>query len=130
MSEEHLGSRAVSVRVENFNEMTVPTEEHEPEHFSFFTVTLQPGQNPLDSVILALDPLRKDAAILPIDAPIVLCDTASKAASAGNQVANFPAPDGAYIPQGVSIAISGTAGVWGACQAATRVSVIVNRRRV
>jgi len=119
----------ISVRVMNFEEMVFRTEEHEPEHFSFTTVTLLPGQqNPQQSQILAADPLRKDASILPVDAPIVLCDSPAQAASTGNQLSGFPAPDGAYLPQGTSATVTGTAAVYAACQAATRVTIIANRR--
>ena len=127
MSEQDI-RRSVAVHVDNFHEMIFSTEEHEPEHFSFSTITLNPGQNPSDSMLLALDPLRKDASVLPIDAPIVLCDSPGQASSAGNQLSGFPAPDGAYIPVGTSVSLKGTGAAWGACQVATRVTVIINRR--
>jgi hypothetical protein len=116
----------VGVKVTNFEEMVFRTEEKEPEHFSFTTITLVAGQ--AAATLLALDPLRKDASILSIDAPIVLCDSAAQAMSAGNQVSGFTAPDGAYVPQGTSVGLTGTGQVWAACQVNTRVSVIVNRR--
>lgn len=120
----------ITVKVSNPEDFKLVTVEHEPEHFSFTTVTLTPGQqSPLQCVLLALDPLRKSAAILPIDAAIVLCDSPAQAAAAGNQMTGFPAPDGAYTPQGVSVTVDGTGPVWGACQTATRVSVIINRRK-
>jgi hypothetical protein len=117
----------VGVKVTNFEDMIFRTEEHEPEHFAFTTVTLLPGQS-FAQTILALDPNRKSASILPIDAPIVLCDSPGQAVSAGNQVSGFPAPDGAYLPQGTPASLSGTGQCWAACQTATRVSVIINRR--
>lgn len=120
--------RSVAVHVDNFSDMVFRTEETEPEHFSFSTITLNPGQNPLDNQILANDPMRKAASIVPIDAPIVLCDSAAQAASPGNQVSGFTAPDGAYIPQGMSVGLTGTGPAWAACQTATRVSLILNRR--
>lgn len=118
----------IGVRVSNFDEMIFRTEEKEPEHFSFSTIILTPGQSPLDNQILAHDPLRKSAAILPIDAAIVLCDSPGQAASPSNQAAGFAAPDGAYTPQGTSVAVTGTGPAWAACQVQTRVSLIINRR--
>lgn len=120
--------RSVAVHVDNFNEMVFRTEETEPEHFSFSTITLTPGQNPLNNQILAHDPLRKAASIISNDAPIVLCDSPAQAASPANQVTGFPAPDGAYIAQGAPVAVTGTGPAWAACQAATRVTLILNRR--
>lgn len=117
----------VGVKVTNFEDMVFKTEELEPEHFSFTTVTLTPGQS-MAQTILALDPNRKSASVLPVDAPIVLCDSPGQAVSAGNQASGFTAPDGAYVPQGTSVALSGTGQCWAACQVATRVSVIINRR--
>ena len=118
----------VRVHIENPEELhTVKTEEREPEHFVFSTFTLIPGQT-INSELLMLDPLRKAASILPIDAPIVLCHSAATVASIANQTAGFASPDGAYVPQGTSVALTGTGPAWGACQAATRVSVIINRR--
>jgi hypothetical protein len=116
----------VGVKVTNFEDMVFRTEEHEPEHFSFTTVTLIPGQSAQQ--LLAHDPLRKDASILPIDAPIVLCDSPAQAMSVANQAAGIPAPDGAYVPQGTSVGLSGTGQVFGACSVATRVSIVINRR--
>ena len=120
--------RSVAVHVDNFSEMVFRTEETEPEHFSFSTITLNPGQNPLDNQILANDPLRKAASILPVDAPIVLCDSPAQAASPSNQVSGFTAPDGAYTPQGTSVSVTGTGPAWAACQSPTRVAVIISRR--
>jgi hypothetical protein len=120
--------RSVGVHVDNFEDMVFRTEETEPEHFSFSTITLVPGQNPLDNQVLALDPLRKAASLLPLDAPVVLCDSPAQAASPSNQVAGFPAPDGAYTPQGTSVSVTGTGPAWAACQAATRLVVIISRR--
>lgn len=118
----------VRVHIENPDDIkTVRTEEHEPEHFVFSTFTLTPGQT-INSELLMLDPMRKGASILPIDAPIVLCHSAATAASIANQNAAFSDPDGAYIPQLNSVSLTGTGPVWGACQTATRVSVIINRR--
>lgn len=120
--------RAVGVRVTNFSDMVFRTEETEPEHFSFSTVTLTPGQNPLDNQILAHDPMRKAASIVSNDAPIILCNSPAQAASPANQVSGFPAPDGAYIAQGAAVAVTGTGAAWAACQAPTRVTLILNRR--
>jgi hypothetical protein len=118
----------VGVKVTNFEEMVFRTEEKEPEHFAFTTVTLIPGQ--ASQQLLAHDPLRKDASILPIDAPIVLCDSPAQSNSAANQAAGIPAPDGAYVPQGTPVGLSGTGQVLGACSVATRVSIVINRRSV
>jgi hypothetical protein len=118
----------VRVHVENASELhTVRTEEREPEHFVFSTFTLIPGQT-INSEVLMLDPMRKGASLLAIDAAIVLCHSATQAASAANQVAGLPDPDGAYVPQGVSVALSGTGPAWFAGPTATRVSLIINRR--
>jgi hypothetical protein len=137
MNEMTAGYDAIHVHVDNATDFVVRTEEHEPEHFTFATFVLQPGQAG-GSVgtggqagfqqLLAQDPLRKDASILPIDAPIVLCDSAMQAMQASNQVAGFPAPAGAYVPQGTSVSLEGTGPAYGACQVATRVSIIINRR--
>jgi hypothetical protein len=124
---------SVKVHITNPGDMVVRTEEREPEHFVLATITLQTpaqlaaqGQGP--QLILAEDPLRKDAALYPADAAIVICHSPQQAASAGNQVAGFIAPDGAYVSQGQSVTLTGTGRVYAACQVATRVSIIVNRR--
>ena len=118
----------VRVHIENADDIrTVRTEEREPEHFVFSTITLAPGQT-VNNNLLMLDPMRKAASLLPIDAPLILCHSAAQAASVSNQNAAFTDPDGAYVPQGTSIALTGTGPVWGAVQAACRVSVIINRR--
>ena len=120
----------IGVRVMNFEEMVFRTEEHEPEHFSFATITALPGQqNAQQNQLLPEDPLRKTASILPIDAPIVLCNSMAQAMSASNQLTGFAAVDGAYLPQGTPATLDGTGAVYMACQAATRVSVITNRRK-
>lgn len=126
-----MATEAVPVHV--MNDITIQTKEQEPEHFVFATITVQPpgplavqGQGPQE--LLGLDPMRKSAAILAIDAPIVVCHSPAQAGSAGNQVSGFIAPDGAYIPALVPVSITGTAAVYVTCQTATRVSVISNRR--
>lgn len=119
---------AIPVHVENINDLRiVKTEEVEPEHFVFSTVVVAPGQAGIQE-LLKLDPKRKDASLLPIDAPIVICHTYGQTMSASNQVAGFTAPDGAYVPQGTSMTLSGTAAVYVTCQAQTRVTLIINRR--
>lgn len=118
----------VRVHVENPEELrTVRTEEREPEHFVFSTFTLLPGQT-VNSELLMLDPMRKSASILPIDAPVVLCHSVAQVASIANQNAAYTDPDGAYLPQGTPASLTGTGPVWGSVQAPTRVSVIINRR--
>jgi len=127
MKPEH-DYEAARVYLDNPEDLIFRTEETEPEHFAFQTITLQPGQTPGPQTILALDPLRKDAALISVDAPFVLCDSAMQAINNSNYVTGFPSPAGAYIAQGQPVSLSGTAQVWGACQAATRIVVILNRR--
>jgi len=129
----HDDVEAILVKISNPEEIAVRTEEQEPEHFVFATITLQPpsalavqGQGP--QLLLAEDPLRKDASLYSVDAPIVICHSPQQASSAGNQVAGFTAPDGAYIAQGQSVSLTGTGRVYATCQVATRVSLIINRR--
>jgi hypothetical protein len=123
----------VQVRVANFGDLVFRTEETEPQHFTMMTFTLNTmaqlavmGQGP--QLILAEDPLRKDATLWSVDAPIVVCHSPNQAASAGNQAAGFTAPDGAYLAQGQSLSLSGTGRLYAMCQAPTRVSVAINRR--
>lgn len=118
----------VRVHIENPEDLrTVRTEEREPEHFVFSTITLSPGQT-INNQLLMLDAMRKSASILPIDAPLVLCHSAAQAASIANQNAAFTDPDGAYLPQGTPASLTGTGAVWGAVQVQNRISVIINRR--
>jgi hypothetical protein len=128
---------AIPVHLSNPEDMIFRTEEHEPEHFSFQTYVAQPGAGGgavgtggqgSAQMLLGLDPLRKSASINSADAPIVLCDSAQQASRPANQVAGFPFPDGAYVAQGQPVNLSGTAAVYVACQAQTRITVIQNRR--
>jgi hypothetical protein len=132
-----INDEPVGVHVLNWEE-AVPvarTEEVEPEHFSCVTFVLQaptpnnPGANWAN--ILELDPLRKDATILSPDNPVVVCHTFRQVQDPANQVANVPFPDGAYLPAGASLSVSGTGPLWVvATTTATnsRVSVAINRR--
>jgi hypothetical protein len=131
MSNEVMATEAVPVHV--MNEILIKTQEQEPEHFVFSTVTVQApsplaaqGQGP--QLLLAEDPLRKNAALIPIDAPIVVCHSSAQASSLANQAAGFPAPDGSYIPALLPLSLAGTAAVWVTAQVATRVTLIINRR--
>lgn len=132
----------VHVTVDNTDDfaMITRTEEKEPEHFDCTTFVLQAvtgintggaGSRTDIAQILTLDLERKDAAILAVDAPIVVCATYQQAARVSNQAAGVPAPDGTYLPQGGNIGTSGTGPLWAVnTTPATpcRVSVIANRR--
>jgi hypothetical protein len=129
----------VSVRVENFDEMTAKrTIEVEPEHFVLSTYQVQAGNAPQGTGaepyqrILAQDPLRKEAVISAIDQPIVLAHSEAQAANANNQTALVPFPEGYYLPVGMTITLQGTGQVWAVATSVTigRVSVAVNRRGV
>jgi hypothetical protein len=122
----------VRVHLENPDDINVQrTQEHEPEHFVFSTYVIGynlPGYNNAEQ-ILPEDPLRKDWSILPVDAPIVLCNK-SQLTNAANQVAGVPFPQGGYVPQGTSITGTGTAQIFAVAttSAPCRVSTFVNRR--
>lgn len=125
---------SVVVHVENFDDAT-RTEEVEPEHFALITFALQaptpnnPSANAANC--LELDPRRKDATILAVDSPVVLCHTFRQTQDPANQVATVPFPDGYYLPAGLAVTLAGTGPMWVvATQTATasRVSVAINRR--
>jgi hypothetical protein len=127
----------ISVHVENFGDFeTYKTEEVEPEHFVFSTYQVQAGTAPQGTGlspyqrILAQDPLRKEATIINVDNPVVLCHSEAQAANANNQITTVPFPEGAYLAAGANITIKGTGQVWVAATAVTasRVSVMANRR--
>jgi hypothetical protein len=130
---------AIVVHLSNPEDIAVRTvQEHEPEHFSFQTLIILPGQSGGQAgtggqagqqTLLANDPLRKDAAICPQDAPIAICDSAQQASRPWNTVSGLLVPDGGFVAAGQSIALEGTAQVWVSCQTPTRVTVLVNRRR-
>jgi hypothetical protein len=133
----HEDDSAVGVHITNFEDLIFRTEETEPEHFSFQTIILEPGQSGGQvgtggqgsaQLLLALDPLRKDASIVSIDSAIALCDSPAQAGRPWNTVNGLLVPDGAYTPAGVPIALAGTGAVYGSTQAITRVCVIINRR--
>ena len=121
----------IHVVVDNVHEIGVAAvEEKEPEHFSIATFTIAGGQ-PTDvraNQILPLDPDRKDAWIIAIDAPFVLCDSVAQASASQNQVTGIPAPAGGYVPQLQEIHVTGTGALWAATPVATRITVITNRR--
>src|SRR5271170_3301314 len=142
---EHIISDVVHVNVDNVDELAhatraVKTEEVEPEHFTCTSFVLQAatGINVGGAAsrtdiaqILAEDLRRKDAGILPIDAPIVLCTTYQQAARVSNQATGVPYPDGAYVPALGNVSVTGTGPLWAVnTTPATpcRVSVIINRR--
>lgn len=133
MSDE--GYEPVRVRVENFHEMENPgnVEEVEPEHFVFSTVAVSTGvgYNTFEQV-LALDPLRKDASILAVDQAVVVCHSHQQLTDPANQVAGVPYPQGAYLPAGSSLTVTGTGPAWvvATVNAATRVSIFINRRDI
>jgi hypothetical protein len=123
----------VRVHITNPEDLTVVrTEEKEPEHFIFSTFVVAAGLTGYNVVemILPEDPLRKDASILACDSPVVVCHSMSQASQVANQVAGVPYPQGAYLPAGFSVTISGTARVYVTATAGTasRVSVVTNRR--
>lgn len=131
------------VHVDNLSDLTIRTEEHEPEHFIMSTFVLATAaganvggggsastRNDIQQ-ILELDPNRKDAGIANPDGPIVLCDTYKKAQDAANQGATVPFPQGAYLPAGSNASLAGTGPVWAVNvtpATASRVVVIINRR--
>jgi hypothetical protein len=133
----HDDDAAVGVHITNFEDLVFRTEETEPEHFSFQTLLLEPGQSggqvgsggqPGQQQILALDPLRKDASIVPLDFPIALCSSAQQASRPWTTFGGLLVPDGALVQAGQSVSLEGTGGAWASCQSATRVVVIINRR--
>lgn len=133
MNGDAVDYEAVRVHVTNPEQITFRTEEKEPEHFVFETVTLQTaaqlsvqGQGP--QMIADLDPLRKDLSLYPVDAPIILCHSPGQVTSPANLVTGFTAPDGAYVAQGQAVTLTGTGRVYAMCQAPTRISMISNRR--
>lgn len=132
MSEREISDGIVRVHLENPQDIAIQrTEEHEPEHFNFYTVVVAygvTGYNPFEQV-LPEDPLRKDWSILAVDGPVVLCNKLQVNDKA-NQVANVPFPQGGYLPQNASVSGTGTAQLFAVATSATpcRVSVFVNRR--
>lgn len=128
------------VHVMNAEEISkaTKTEEVEPEHFTCATFTVQQGttgqvtssQEQGIAQILAHDPQRKDASILTIDNPIIICHSPQQANNANNQTALTPFPEGALLPAGSSLSVSGTGPLWIVATVASvsRVSVVMNRR--
>lgn len=123
----------IRVHVENHDDLkTVRTEAHEPEHFVFSTVVVAyntAGYNNVEQV-LAEDPLRKDASIMAVDNPVVICHAASQLTDPANQVSGVPYPQGAYLPAGSSLTVTGTGRAWvvATVASASRVSLFINRR--
>ena len=129
----------VNVHVTNPQDIgAVKTEEHEPEFFNCYTITVQQGQGTIQgpgiqpyAQLLALDPLRKSAAILNNDQPVVLCHAQNQTTDPANQAAGVPNPQGAYLPAGGNARFTGTGPLWVVATTSTgptRVSVIVSRR--
>lgn len=123
----------IRVHVENADDIkTVKTQESEPEHFNLSTVIVAlntVGYNNFEPVLME-DPLRKDASILSVDNPVVLCHSVAQAMNAANQVAGVPYPQGSYLPAGTSLTLTGKGRMWVAATSASpsRLSVFVNRR--
>jgi hypothetical protein len=106
-------------------------EEHEPEHFQFYTVVVAfntTGYNNIEQ-ILPEDPLRKDWSIVSLDAAVVVCNKA-QAFDKANQVTNVPFPQGAVLGAGMAVTGTGTAQAFVVATGSTpsRVGVFVNRR--
>ncbi len=102
------------------------SEEHEPEHFSCRTYTVQTGgagqvqENTQRYVkILELNPMRKEAAILSLDSTVVLCHSEAQANSQANNVAALPAPDGVPLGAGQNVSVEGTGPLWAVATVAT-----------
>jgi len=129
----NISEDVVRVHLENPQDISVQrTEEHEPEHFVFSTVAVAFGTTGYDNFeqVLALDPLRKDASILAVDNPVVVCHSHQQLTDPANQVSGVPFPQGAYLPAGSSLTVTGTGPCWvvATVAAASRVSVFINRR--
>jgi hypothetical protein len=123
---------AVKVHVTNPEDFQIQrTEEHEPEHFNFYTVVVASGVTGynLFEQVLPEDPLRKDWSILSVDAAVVLASK-QQVNDKANQVTGIPYPQGALVPQNASVSGTGTAQLFVVATGATpsRVSVFVNRR--
>jgi hypothetical protein len=133
MSHKVMETDAIPVHLMNPEDINVQkTQEHEPEHFVFSTVIVAfntVGYNNFEQV-LALDPLRKDASILAVDQAVVVCHSHQQMTDPANQVAGVPFPQGAYLPAGSSLTVTGTGPCWvvATVAAASRVALFVNRR--
>lgn len=134
-----MDENTVHVHVENFDDFKVTrTEEVEPEHFDCRTFTVngtiatqvQQGDSPKIVKILELNPLRKDAAILSLDATVVICHSYAQATSPRNQDASLPTPDGVPLAAGSNLSVSGTGPLWAVATVAgvARIAVIANVR--
>lgn len=124
---------AIKVHITNPGDISiVRTEEKEPQHFVFSTAEVAYGVAGYDNYtqILAEDPLRKDATILSVDNPVVICHSSAQANDPANQVSGVPHPVGALLPANASLTISGTGRAWVAATSASpsRVSIAINRR--
>jgi len=134
LSDRPISEEVIRVYVENPEEFPNPgnVEEKEPEHFSFSTVAVAydlAGYNNSEQV-LALDPLRKDASILAVDNAVVVCHSHQQVTDPANQISGVPYPQGAYLPAGSSLTVTGTGPAWvvATVSSASRVSVFINRR--
>jgi len=133
MSGRSIKDEVGRVHLENPEDINVQkTEEKEPEHFVFRTFTVANNVAGYDNneLILALDPLRKEASILAVDRAIVLCHSRNQLTDPANQVTNVPNPQGAYLPANAAVTVQGTGRVWAVATSATptRITVIANRR--
>jgi hypothetical protein len=133
MSDREITEQVVRVHLENADDINVrKTEEHEPEHFVFTTVVVAFNVNGYNNSeqVLALDLLRKDASILSVDQPVVICHSHSQMTDPANQVGGVPYPQGAYLPAGSSLTFSGTGPMWvvATVNQPSRISIAVNRR--
>jgi hypothetical protein len=124
--------------IEDFKHLQI-SEEHEPEHFSCrtFTVNLtsagQVQENAQRYVkILELNLMRKDSAILSLDNTVIICHSEAQANSAANAIAGLADPDGVPLLAGQSLAVSGTGPLWALATVAanSRVAVISNVRGI
>lgn len=82
--------------------------------------------------ILPTDPMRRNAIVMAIDNPIVLCQTQELAQAAANTATGTPYPTGFYLPSSGNNAVPLRARgeVWAAntsASATTRVSILVER---
>lgn len=128
----------VHVHVDNHEDFKITrTEEHEPEHFECRTytvngtITAQVQQNAQKYVrILELNPLRKEAAILSLDATVVICHSEAQANSVANQIAGLPDPDGVPLGVNQNLSVSGSGPLWAVATVAgvARIAVIANVR--
>jgi hypothetical protein len=116
----------------------VVTEEKEPEHFVLFTYVIPPytaqepgveGSGAWYAQVLGQDPRRKSAALYFPDGPAIACHSEAQASDSSNLETGTSFPQGAYFPQGSSMAVDGTGRMWVVNPGATtiRVTIVTNR---